>query len=205
MFPLALLNASASVINEYVKSWMLFNTLDDLITDNVWSGGALTDGQLVGSITKNTLSDQSRFNINSGDFTIEFDYTPNATDNNGSNHGLLSFSQNSLATVSYFIRYNAGLMMVSYPSAGGSAEIPVYNTTTLTTGQKYRVVFQRKAGVYDLLVDGISTVTARNNSALPFNDSANDLYLGVIAVNEYSEYMSGSLDNFKFSNGIARY
>ena len=192
-------------IDEYTKSWMLFSTLDDLVVDNTWSGGTLTGGKLVGSIAQNTLADQSRFNINTGDFTIEFDYTPDAIDNNGSNHGLLTFSQDSLATVSYFIRYNAGLMMVSYPSAGGSAEIPVYNTTALTTGQKYRVVFQRKAGVYDLLVDGISTVTARNNSALPFNDSANDLYLGVSAVGWFSEYMSGSIGNFKFSNGVARY
>ena len=192
-------------IDEYTKSWMLFSTLDDLVVDNTWSGGTLTGGKLVGSITQNTLADQSRFNINTGDFTIEFDYTPDATDNNGSNHGLLSFSQDSLATVSYFIRYNAGLMMVSYPSAGGSAEIPVYNTTALTTGQEYRVVFQRKAGVYDLLVDGVSNVTARNNSALPFNDAANDLYVGVSADGGFSEYMSGSMDHFKFSNGVARY
>ena len=192
-------------IDEYTKSWMLFNTLDDLVADNTWVGGTLSGGELVGSFTQNTLSDQSRFNINSGDFTIEFDYTPDATDNNGSNHGLLSFSQDSLTTVSYFIRYNAGLMLVSYPSAGGSAEIPVYNTTPLTTGQKYHVVFQRKAGVYDLLLDGVSTVTARNNAAVPYADSANDLYLGANAVGGFSEYMSGSIDNFKFSNGVARY
>ena len=192
-------------IDEYTKSWMLFSTLDDLVVDNTWSGGTLAGGQLVGSATQNTLSDQSRFNINSGDFTIEFDYTPDATDNNGSNHGLLSFSQDSLTTVAYFIRYNAGLMMVSYPSAGGSAEIPVYNTTTLTTGQKYRVVFQRKAGFYDLLVDNVSTVTARNNSAIPYADASNKLYIGANQVGGFSEYMSGSIDNFKFSNGTARY
>jgi len=170
------------------------------------SGGTLSSGQLVGSSTRNTLTDQSRFDISTGDFTIEFDYTPNTEDNNGSNRGLLSFSTGSLSGINYFIRYDGtGFALVTYPFAGGSAQYAIFNNTTLTTDQKYHVAFVRRAGEYDLLIDGVSDFASRDNLAIPYSTSTNNLYLGAVEVGAYSEYMSGSIDNFKFSNGTARY
>ncbi len=201
-----LINSFLNGIDIFVKSWMLFNTLDDLISDNTWVGGTLSGGALVGSHTRNTLTDQSRFDISTGDFTIEFDYTPNTEDNNSSNRGLLSFSTGSLSGINYFIRYDgSGFALVTYPSAGGSAQIAISNDTVLTTDQKYHVAFVRRAGVYDLLIDSVSDFTTRNNSAIPYSTSTNNLYLGVIEIGPYSEYMSGKMGNFKFSNGTARY
>lgn len=191
----------------YVKSLMPFTDVSgitDVISANTWSGGTVSGNALTNSFTRCTLLDQSRFDLHSGDFTDEFFYTPSATDNNGSNHGLLSFSNDTTTGISYFIRYNGGLMLVSYPTAGGSAEIPVYNTTALTTGQTYHVAFVRHAGVYDLFVNGVSTVTARNNAAIPYSSSTNNLYLGILAAGGFTEYMTGKIAYYR-RTAYARY
>lgn len=196
---------SFSSIDAYIKSWMLFDTLTDLITDNAWSGGTLSGGQLVGSSTTNTLVDQSRFNTNSGEFTIEFDFTPDATDNNGSNHGLVSFGTGSSNT-SYFIRYaNGHCAMVVQSSIGAGFKFAISCFITGTTGQKYRIALQRKAGGYQMYLDGaLLTPVYIDNAVNSFASSSNQLKLGRVD-SGVSEAMSGAMDNFKFSNGIARY
>ena len=207
MFPLALLNASAPVIDEYVKSWMLFDTLDDLITDNTWSGGTLTGGQLVNSYTTNTLTDQSRFNTHTGDFTIEFDFTPSADDNDGNNHGLLHFGDGNPFNTSYFIRYASGFCaMVVRASPGASLQFAISCSIGGTTGQKYHIAVQRKAGVYEMYLDGVLlTPGFSNNTANSFASSSIALSLGVVYTIGAPELMKGAMDNFKFSSGIARY
>jgi len=208
MFPLALLNTKPNllVVDEYVKSWMLFDTLDDLITDNTWSGGTLTGGQLVNSYTTNTLADQSRFNTHTGDFTIEFDFTPSADDNDGDNHGLVSFGHElSASNTSYFIRYaNGHCAMVVQSSIGAGFQFAISCNITGTTGQKYHIALQRKAGVYQMYLDGaLLTPVYIDNAANSFASSSNDLSLGVTIGT--METMKGAMDNFKFSSGIARY
>jgi len=194
-----------SGIDAYVKSWMLFNTLDDLIADNTWSGGTLSGGQLVGSSTTNTLADQSRFNTNAGEFTIEFDFTPDATDNDGSNHGLVSFGTGASNT-SYFIRYaNGHCAMVVQSSIGAGFQFAISCNITGTTGQKYHIALQRKAGVYQMYLDGaLLTPVYIDNAANSFASSSNQLRLGYVDAG-VGEAMGGAMDNFKFSNGIARY
>jgi hypothetical protein len=196
---------SFSSIDAYVKSWMLFNTLDDLITDNTWSGGTLSSGQLVGSSTTNTLGNQSRFNTNAGEFTIEFDFTPDATDNDGSNHGLVSFGTGA-SNISYFIRYASGYCaMVVQSSISAGFQFAISCFITGTTGQKYRIALQRKAGVYQMYLDGVLlTPLYIDNAANSFASSSNQLKLGHVDAG-VSEAMSGAMGNFKFSNGIARY
>lgn len=73
-----------------VVSLLDFNNfpLIDSISDNTWGGNGwghdpnwainIVNGELTSSSIQNTLSDQSRFDIHSGDFTIEFFYTPSA-------------------------------------------------------------------------------------------------------------------------------
>ena len=192
-------------IDAYVKSWMLFDTLDDLITDNTWTGGTLSSGQLVGSSTTNTLVDQSRFNTNSGEFTIEFDFTPDATDNDGSNHGLVSFGTGTSNT-SYFIRYaNGYCAMVVQSSIGAGFQFAISCNITGTTGQKYRIALQRKAGGYQMYLDGVLlTPVYIDNAVNSFASSSNQLRLGYVD-GGVAEAMSGAMGNFKFSNGIARY
>jgi len=209
MFPLALLNTKPNllVVDEYVKSWMLFDTLDDLITDNTWSGGTLTGGQLVNSYTTNTLADQSRFNTHTGDFTIEFDFTPSADDNDGDNHGLVSFGHElSASNTSYFIRYaNGHCAMVVQSSIGAGFQFAISCNITGTTGQKYHIALQRKAGVYQMYLDGaLLTPVYIDNAANSFASSSNQLRLGYVEGGT-GEAMGGAMDNFKFSNGIARY
>jgi len=200
-----LINSFLNGIDSFVKSWMLFNTLDDLIVDNTWSGGTLSGGQLVGSSTTNTLADQSRFSTNSGEFTIEFDFTPDATDNNGSNHGLVSFGTGASNT-SYFIRYaNGYCAMVVQSSIGSGLQFAISCFITGTTGQKYHIALQRKAGVYQMYLDGVLLTPAYvDNAANSFASSSNQLILGYVD-SGVGEAMSGAMDNFKFSNGIARY
>ena len=208
MFPLALLNSTASPINEYVKSWMLFDTLTDLIPTNIWVGGTLTGGQLVNSSTTNTLTDQSRFNTNAGEFTIEFDFTPSADDNDGGNHGLVSFGDAlTPSNTSYFIRYASGYCaMVVRESAGAALKFAISCYIGGTTGQKYHIAVQRKAGVYEMYLDGVLlTPVLNDNTANSFASSSNDLRLGVVYATGAPELMKGAMDNFKFSNGIARY
>lgn len=196
---------SFSSIDAYIKSWMLFDTLTDIITDNTWTGGTLSSGQLVGSSTTNTLADQSRFSTNTGEFTIEFDFTPDAADNNGSNHGLVSFGTGASNT-SYFIRYaNGHCAMVAQPSIGAGFQFAISCFITGTTGQKYRIALQRKAGVYQMYLDGVLLTPAYiDNAANSFASSSNQLKLGHVD-SGVSEAMSGAMGNFKFSNGIARY
>lgn len=188
----------------YLVSSLDFSSTSDAIAGNTWTG-TLSGSQLSSDTLKNTESDQSRFNIHTGDFSIRFLYTPSTIDNNGSNHGLLSFGDGTLSGVGYFVRYNGGIMLVSYPSSGGSAEIPVYNGMTLTTGQQYEVVIQCKLGVYDILIDGISVVTARNNAAKPYFSSSHKMCLGALDVSGFPEYMMGAMDDFKFYQGVAAY
>lgn len=200
-----LINPFFNGIDGFTKSWMLFDTLEDLITDNTWSGGTLSSGQLVGSSTTNTLVDQSRFNTNSGEFTIEFDFTPDATDNNGSNHGLVSFGTGASNT-SYFIRYaNGHCAMVVQSSISAGFQFAISCNITGTTGQKYRIALQRKAGGYQMYLDGVLLTPAIiDNAVNSFASSSNQLRLGYVDAG-VAEAMGGAMGNFKFSNGIARY
>jgi len=198
----------------YVSSLMLMASTADKVTANTWADpyGYIHDGALRPDGTPQqgitcTPGDLSKFDLSSGDFTIEFFYTPSAYDNiYPENRGILSLGYDYVGSLRYFLRYlgGAGFMFYVYPSAG-DAQIAVTSVSILTTGVEHHIAVQRISGVYSITVNG-ADVTYEQHNVSPMAPSSENLFsLGQIYCGGYSEQMTGAIRQFRMTKGIAVY
>ena len=199
----------------YVSSLMLMADTADKVVANTWADpyGYIHDGALRPDGTPQqgiacTPGNFASFDLSSGDFTIEFFFTPSAYDNTYSYHcGILSFGDGSLGSMRYFLRYigGAGFQFYVYPSPG-SPQLAAYSASVLTPGAEHHIAIQRKSGVYSITVNGADMTYEQHNVA-PLSPVSiyEKLSLGQIFAGGYSEQMTGSIRQFRMTKGIAVY
>ena len=198
----------------YVSSLMLMASTADKVTANTWADpyGYIHDGALRPDGTPQqgitcTPGDLSKFDLSSGDFTIEFFYTPSAYDNiYTENRGILSLGNDYVGSLRYFLRYigGAGFMFYVYPSPG-SPQIAVTSASILTTGVEHHIAVQRISGVYSITVNG-ADVTYEQHNVSPMAPVSENLFsLGQLYCGGYSEQMTGAIRQFRMTKGVAVY
>lgn len=192
----------------YVTSLMRMSSADDDVSANTWEdvngfiyNNALRPdgtGQQGIFCTPGTLSD---FDLSSGDFTIEFFYTPSAYDNTyPENRGIMSFGGGYTYNTTFFLRYigGAGFQFYVYPSPG-NPQFAATSAPALTTGVEHHIAIQRKSGVYSIFVNGLDA-TYQRFSVSPMAPSSGDKFsLGQIYTGGYSEQMTGSIRQFRWT------
>lgn len=198
----------------YVSSLMLMASTADKVTANTWADpfGYIHDGALRPDGTPQqgitcTPGNLASFDLSSGDFTIEFFYTPSAYDNiYPENRGMLSFGGGHPGDTLYFLRYvgGAGFVFYVYPSPG-SPQIAAKSASVLTTGAEHHIAIQRKSGVYSITVNGADVTYEQHNVAPSAPVSGNQLSLGQLYMGGYSEQMTGSIRQFRMVKGVAVY
>ena len=198
----------------YVSSLMLMASTADKVTANTWEdvNGFIYDnalrpdgtGQQGIFCTPGTLSN---FDLSSGDFTIEFFYTPSAYDNTyPENRGIMSFGGGYTYNTVFFLRYlgACGFQFYVYPSAD-DPQIAVTSVSILTTGVEHHIAVQRISGVYSITVNG-ADVTYEQHNVSPMAPVSENLFsLGQIYLGGYSEQMTGAIRQFRMTKGIAVY
>ena len=198
----------------YVTSLMLMASINDEISANTWEdvNGFIYDNALRPDGTGQqgifcTPGTPSNFDLSSGDFTIEFFYTPSAFDNTYlENRGIMSFGGGYTYNTVFFLRYlgGAGFQFYVYPSAG-DAQFAVTSVSILTTGVEHHIAVQRISGVYSITVNG-ADVTHEQHNVSPMAPSSGNLFsLGQFYLGGYSEQMTGAIRQFRMTKGIAVY
>ena len=205
----------------YVTSLMHMDDLVDVIIDNTWNHRSNTYGafEIASGIESSehygdsvftakarfspfrfcwlecVTTNTGAFNISTGDFTIELFLRPNTSTNamifsySGPDQGSLAFPIYTLILTNLNTLEFAGTMA----------------NHSFSVGNWYHIAVQRKSGVYDIFIDGINSTVIRNNAFIPANTNTPRLYIGA----EHSNYGTGngliSVDEFRFTKGIARY
>jgi hypothetical protein len=146
--------------------------------------------------------DSADFTFGSGDFTIDFWFRLGAT-------GILQFifgqsnsagAATSCSSYAYISVANK-LTAVSYV---GSTQYTASSGTALRTGVWYHAAIVRSSTTFSVYLDGVRGATTANIGASSVNDSPNKFAVG--RVGEYtSNTFNGWIDEFRISNGVARW
>jgi hypothetical protein len=193
-------NGSTTATDEKGKTWTAGGNAQLTTTSPCFgTAAALFDGTGDWFYT----ADHADFALGTNDFTIEFQLNRNI----GSALKFFCGQCDSAgsATSTSFLFYNLATTqyLAAYLYSGSTQIGPLSGTTAITTGTYHHVALTRSGNDFRLFLDGTqqgSTVT----SSLSINDSTNTLSIGRTG-ELTSSTTDGRIDEFRFTNGIARY
>jgi len=157
-----------------------------------------------------TIPDSAEWILGTNAFTVDFRIRFTALPANGDFAGIWFDAQNVDNYVHCSLYNNAGTyyLYFQYRTGGGVVQTVLVAAWTPTLNQWYHVALIRgwggAANSFAFAVDG-SLVGAPATVAATLPDIAGSFYIGVTGANGHNEYLAGYLDEFRFTNGVARW
>lgn len=147
-----------------------------------------------------TYTYDSRFDLSTGDFTIEYWIKPGSVTSNQVHVSLRNpTSFNGIWIGQYTPNQNKIVAWVGDSNTSGW-EVAIAGTTVLKIGVWYHVAFVRSANLFSLFVNGVLQGSTTWAGSIYIN-SANVL----IGSTPSSDYLNGSIDDLRITKGVARY
>jgi len=150
------------------------------------------------------IPDNPRFNLGSGNFTIEmWAYRNNATNP----YALFGKRNNSSADFRWITSYinTSGTVDVQLTTTGSSWTINAATTSTVAVTTWTHLAFVRNGSDFSVYVDGTKNTLSSSLSGSIFTDS-NPLVIGQTGLSGSFNYpLNGYIDDFRITLGFARY
>lgn len=153
-----------------------------------------------------TTPDSPDFTLGTSNHTIDFWFR--CTTAGGAFRGLCGQQNSGGTTASSSIRIyrnTSNQIQVDYAN-GGSTFLSLTSTTTFTNAINpgfHHFAVTRSGNTFRLFIDGV--VEDTDTSATSVNDSSEVFGIGVVGANTGAGTWQGNIDEFRFSNGIARW
>ena len=146
-----------------------------------------------------SMSDNAAFDFGSANFTIEWWVRFTSLQN------ACMFSHTSNSSTGLYVAYlTAGpILRIGYKLSGSGAADVGYSWSP-STGTWYHLAVVRDGTNLKVYVDG-SAVTTVAVSTTALDDATSDFRIGVYNGGNYEWYFSGHMDDFRVTNGYARY
>ena len=146
-----------------------------------------------------SMSDNAAFDFGSANFTIEWWVRFTSLQN------ACMFSHTSNSSTGLYVAYlTAGpILRIGYKLSGSGAADAAYSWSP-STGTWYHLAVVRDGTNLKVYVDG-SAVTTVAVSTTALDDATSDFRIGVYNGGNYEWYFSGHMDDFRVTNGYARY
>ncbi|MCO4784117.1 MAG: hypothetical protein KC646_17460 [Candidatus Cloacimonetes bacterium] len=137
-----------------------------------------------------SIPDSADWNLLSNDFTIETWINPNTVSTTTNRYIFLHFQN---ASNNYQLTINDNLLL--FKATSGGSEIVSFNTAAPPINTWTHIALVKSNNVYKIYYDGVLQTTHSDSSSIP--DISGSIWLGY--------RVDGFIDNFRFSNGVARY
>ena len=149
-----------------------------------------------------SIPDDTSLHLGSDDFTFEFWTYLNSTTGDLTNKRTISTDG-----VQYlYFRVTDGSLLTWITSDGSTWDIAEnfgFGNTTLSTGQWYHIALVRNGTEISTYVDGTKSPNTITTSAAIQNGSTYPLVIGADVA--YGNYLDGYIDDFRLTQGVARY
>lgn len=191
-------DASTTITDESGKTWTAGGNAQIDTAQSKFGGASLL---LDGTGDYVDTADHADFDVSNQNFTIECWLRRNAT-------GQLvvcgqADSSASAATISWFLQFDGSNHLLGGIYSGTSGYYATSTGTITNDGNWHHVACVRNGNTITLYRDGTADGT-RDVTGVTANNSANRVAIGRHGENN-ANYFNGWIDEFRFSNGIARF
>ena len=148
-------------------------------------------------------SDSSSFTVGSSDFT--FDFWLKRTSTGTAREGIWGQSNSGGSTLSYFCQFSSGSVTDAKLRFGicdtGSTFYYCVSNSAITDTNWRHIAFVKHSGVLTMYIDGTAQTTTAS-VAFTVKDVSENFNIGRVW---HGNYFNGYIDDFRFTNGVARY
>jgi hypothetical protein len=193
-------DASTTITDESGKTWTRAGDAQ-IDTAQYKFGGA--SGLFDGTGDYVSTPDSDDFTVGNADFTIDCWFRPTAINQNSRLCAQLGASGLD-ATIGIVISLNADESVSGYVQSGGTIYTAAVAAASYDVDTWYHVALIRYSDTLKLYLNGIAGATTANLTGVTVYNSTDSFVIGR-AGSFNGGYYSGHIDEFRFSNGIARW